>query len=223
MTTLPNTSIRIDIVSDVVCPWCIIGFKQLEKALIATELTADITWHPFELNPQMAPQGENLRKHTAAKYGTTIEGSAEARMRISAMGEELGFEFNYADDMRMYNTFLAHQLLHWARTKGQQHALKMELFSAFFTRRLHIGETNVLASSAANIGLDSKEALAILEDGRFAKDIRLEQKYWTDQGITGVPAIIINQRQLVTGAQGVENYISILEQRVEEPNKIDAS
>jgi len=223
MTTLPNTSIRIDIVSDVVCPWCIIGFKQLEKALIATELTADITWHPFELNPQMAPQGENLREHTAAKYGTTIEGSAEARARITAMGEELGFEFNYAEDMRMYNTFLAHQLLHWARTKGLQHALKMELFSAFFTRRLHIGETNVLASSAANIGLDSKEALAILEDGHFAKDVRLEQQYWTDQGITGVPAIIINQRQLVTGAQGVENYISILEQGVEEPNKTDAS
>lgn len=223
MTTLPKTSIRIDIVSDVVCPWCIIGFKQLEKALIATELTADITWHPFELNPQMASQGENLREHTTAKYGTTIEGSAEARTRITAIGEELGFEFNYAEDMRMYNTFLAHQLLHWAGTKGLQHELKMELFSAFFTRRLHIGEPNVLATSAGNIGLDSKEALAILEDGRFAKDIRLEQKYWTDQGITGVPAIIINQRHLVTGAQGVENYMSILEKLVEESLKIDAS
>ncbi len=219
MTTLANTPIRIDIVSDVVCPWCIIGFKQLEKALLATELTADITWHPFELNPQMAYQGENLREHTAAKYGTTSNGSAEARTRITAMGEELGFEFNYADDMRMYNTFLAHQLLHWAGTQGLQHELKMELFSAFFTRRLHIGEANVLASSAGNIGLDSKEALFLLEDGRFAKNIRLEQKYWTDQGITGVPAIIINQRHLVTGAQGVENYISILEKLVAEPLK----
>jgi predicted DsbA family dithiol-disulfide isomerase len=171
----------------------------------------------------MASQGENLREHTAAKYGTTIKGSAEARTRITAMGEELGFEFNYAEDMRMYNTFLAHQLLHWAGTKGLQQELKMELFSAFFTRRLHIGETNVLASSTGNVGLDSIEALAILEDGRFAKDIRLEQKYWTDRGITGVPAIIINQRHLVTGAQGVENYISILEQLVEEPLKIDTS
>jgi len=223
MTIIPKQSIRFDIVSDVVCPWCIIGFKQLEKALLATDLTANIIWHPFELNPQMDSQGENLREHTAAKYGTTIEGSAEARTRITSIGEELDFEFNYAEDMRMYNTFLAHQLLHWAGTKALQHELKMELFSAFFTRRLHIGERNVLASSAGNIGLDSKEALGILEDGRFAKDIRLEQKYWTDQGITGVPAIIINQRHLVTGAQGVENYISILEEIVDEPLKIDAS
>lgn len=216
MTTLPKPSIRIDIVSDVVCPWCIIGFKQLEKALTKTDVSADFTWHPFELNPQMDPQGENLREHTAAKYGTTPEGSTKARASITALGEDLGFEFNYANDMRMYNTFLAHQLLHWAGTKGLKHELKMELFSAFFTRRLHIGDPNVLASLAGNIGLDSKEALAVLEDGCFAKDVRRDQKSWTDRGISGVPAMIINQRHLVSGAQGIENYISILEQLREE-------
>lgn len=221
MTALPKQSIRVDIVSDVVCPWCIIGFKQLEKALITTNLTADINWHPFELNPHMAPQGENLRDHAAAKYGTTIEGSVEARARITAMGEELGFEFNYADDMRMCNTFLAHQLLHWAGTKGLQHELKMELFSAFFTHRFHLGEPDVLVASAGNIGLDSEEASDILEDGRFAKDVRLEENYWIDQGITGVPAIIINQSHLINGAQGVENYISILEQLKEELRRVE--
>ena len=221
MTVLPKQAIRIDIVSDVVCPWCIIGFKQLEKALIAADLTADFTWHPFELNPQMAPEGENLREHTTVKYGTTIKGSLEARVRISAMGEELGFEFNYADDMRMYNTFLSHQLLHWAGTKGMQHELKMELFSAFFTRRLDVGDPDVLAISAGNIGLNPEEALDILGDGRFAKDIRAEEKFWVDRGITGVPAMIINQQHLVTGAQGVENYISILEQIKEELVRIE--
>ncbi|GJM04229.1 MAG: DSBA oxidoreductase [marine bacterium B5-7] len=221
MTTPSRTAIRVDIVSDVVCPWCIIGFKQLEKALIETDMTADITWHPFELNPQMESQGENLREHTAAKYGTTTEGSAKARARITALGEELGFEFKYADDMRMYNTFLAHQLLHWAATKGLQHKLKMELFSAFFTRRLHIGDPNILASIAGNIGLDMQEALAILEDGRFAKDVRQDQKYWTDRGVSGVPAIIINQQHLVSGAQGVENYVSILKQLREEIQSIE--
>ena len=212
MTVLPNPSIRVDIVSDVVCPWCIIGFKQLEKALIATDLSAEITWHPFELNPQMATQGENLREHTAAKYGTTSEGSTKARERITAMGKELGFEFKYSDNMRMYNTFLAHQLLHWAATKGLQHELKMELFSAFFTSRLHVGDPAVLAALAGNIGLDVEEASEMLEDGRFAKDIRFEEESWINRGITGVPTMIINQRHIVNGAQGVENNISILRQ-----------
>lgn len=216
MTRLPKQSLRVDIVSDVVCPWCIIGFKQLEKALITTDLTADFIWHPFELNPQMPPQGQNLREHTAAKYGTTIEGSVEARARITSMGEELGFEFNYAEDMRMYNTFLAHQLLHWAGTKGLQHELKIELFSAFFTRRLHVGAQDVLVTLAGNIGLDLEEASDVLQEGRFAKDIRLEENYWIDRGITGVPAMVINQRHLVNGAQGVENIISILKQLKEE-------
>ena len=221
MTVFFRSPIHLDIVSDVVCPWCIIGFKQLEKALIETDLTADITWHPFELNPHMEPQGENLREHTAAKYGTTTEGSAKARARITEMGEELGFEFKYADDMRMYNTFMAHQLLHWAATKGLQHELKMELFSAFFTHRLHIGDPNVLASTAGNIGLDLQEALAILEDGRFAEDVRKNQKYWTNRGVSGVPAIIINQKHLVSGAQGVENYVSVLKQVNEELQSIE--
>ncbi len=216
MTTLPKQLIRIDIVSDVVCPWCIIGFKQLEKALITAEVSADIIWHPFELNPQMAAQGENLREHTAAKYGTTPEGSVEARANITAMGQELGFEFNYADDMRMYNTFLAHQLLHWAGTIGLQHKLKMELFSSFFTRRLDISTLDVLTAAAGDIGLDTKEASDILADGRFAEDVRSEEQFWIDRGVTGVPAMVINQRHLVTGAQGVENFISVIEQLKEE-------
>jgi len=203
--------IRIDIVSDIVCPWCIIGYKQLEKALIATGVSADIIWHPFELNPQMAAQGENLREHTAAKYGTTPEGSVEARANITAMGEELGFEFNYADDMRMYNTFLAHQLLHWAGIKGLQHKLKMALFSSFFTRRLDISTLDTLVTAAENIGLDPTKASEILTDGRFAKDVRQEENFWIERGVTGVPAMVINQRHLVTGAQGVENYISVIE------------
>ena len=103
----PDSRVRIDIVSDVVCPWCVIGFKQLEKALELTAIAAEIDWHPFELNPHMAEEGENLREHLAAKYGTTREESIRARARLTELGDELGFTFNYSDDMRMYNKRLS--------------------------------------------------------------------------------------------------------------------
>ena len=105
------TPLRVDIVSDVVCPWCVIGYHQLAHAANATVVAIDVHWHPFELNPNMVQEGENLREHLAAKYGTTPEGSRKARARLTEMGAALGFTFNYADDMRMVNTFRAHQLI----------------------------------------------------------------------------------------------------------------
>ncbi len=134
------TTLRIDIVSDVVCPWCVIGFKQLERAIDESGVAAEIHWHPFELNPQMAEEGENLREHLAAKYGTTPEESRQARDRLTEMGEELGFTFSYAGDMRMVNTFRAHQLLHWAEVEGRGQDLQMALFAAFFTERRDLND-----------------------------------------------------------------------------------
>ena len=211
---MPETTtarLRVDIVSDVVCPWCIIGYKQLERALERSGTAAEVHWHPFELNPRMAPEGENLREHLAAKYGTTPEGSRAARARLTALGAELGFTFNYADDMRMYNTFRAHQLLHWAGGQGQQHRLKMALFGSFFTERRDLHDPEVLADAAAMIGLDRGEALAVLADGRFADAVRDEERFWTSRGIAGVPAVVFDQRHLLVGAQGVENYTRVLE------------
>lgn len=212
MTDQNPAQLRIDIVSDVVCPWCIVGFLQLEQALKDTQTDAEIHWHPFELNPQMAQEGQNLREHLAEKYGTTPQGSIDARARLTDIGKELGFAFNFTDDMRMANTFRAHQLLHWAGTKGLQHALKMKLLATNFTLNHNVNDNDVLADAAAEVGLDRDEALAVLEDGRFAETVRTQQQFWTSQGIQGVPAMVFNQRHLVTGAQGVDNYASMLQQ-----------
>lgn len=216
---MPETTgpeIRIDIVSDVVCPWCIIGFKQLELAVAESGIGVVVHWHPFELNPQMAEEGENLQEHVATKYGTTPEGSRKARARLTELGASLGFTFDYADDMRMVNTFRAHQLLHWAESLGQGHQMKMALFAAFFTERRDVNDPQVLADVAAGIGLDRAEALAVLADGRFAEDVRTREQFWTSHGIQGVPAMIFDKHYLVSGAQGVENYRAFLAQVAEE-------
>lgn len=203
---------RVNIVSDVVCPWCVIGYHQLARAADETGVSIDVHWHPFELNPQMAEDGENLREHLAAKYGTTPEGSRKARARLTEMGAALGFEFNYADDMRMVNTFRAHQLIDWAEDKGQAHDMKLALFAAFFTRRENLNDIGVLADVAMGIGLDRDAALAVLESGDRAQIVRDKEQFWTSRGITGVPAMIFDRQHLVTGAQGEDTYRRILTQ-----------
>ncbi|MEO1236644.1 MAG: DsbA family oxidoreductase [Planctomycetota bacterium] len=218
---MPDTqAIRIDFISDVVCPWCIIGYKQLERAVALTgskaDIHVDLHWHPFELNPTMAPEGENLREHLAAKYGTTPAGSKKARERLTRLGAQLGFTFDYADDMRMVNTFRAHQLIHWAGTEGRAHDMKMALFAAFFTHRQDLNDPKVLADCAAQIRLDRREASDVLKDGRFAQSVRGAETMWLRQGIQGVPAIVFEQRYLLTGAQGVETYSAALERIIEQ-------
>lgn len=211
-----GTRLRIDIASDVVCPWCIIGYRQLETALRETGMQAEIHWHPFELNPQMPDEGEDLQQHLAAKYGSTPEDSRKSRARLTAMGAELGFTFNYADNMKMVNTFRAHQLLHWAGTQGREHELKMALFEAYFTHRQDVNGPEVLADISGRIGLDRNEALAVLRDARFADAVRDAERLWINRGIQGVPAMVFNQKYLVTGAQGTDNFTSILQQLAEE-------
>lgn len=211
-----GTTLRIDIASDVVCPWCIIGYKQLEAALRETGMQGEVHWHPFELNPQMPEEGEDLQQHLAAKYGSTPEDSRKVRARLTTMGAELGFKFDYADDMRIVNTFRAHQLLHWAGPQGREHDLKMALFAACFTHRQNVNDPEVLADVAASVGLDRDEALAVLRDARYADAVRDAERIWTERGIQGVPAMIFNQKYLVTGAQGIENFTAILRQLAEE-------
>lgn len=207
-----TTPLRIDIVSDVMCPWCLIGYRQLSKALEATGTLHEIHWHPFELNPEMPPEGQNTREHLAEKYGSTPEQSEQARQHISALGNELGFPFRWSDASHMHNTFNAHQLLHWADQQGRKHDLKQALFAAHFTDQRNLSDDAVLADIAAEVGLDRDEALAVLKDQRFANEVRSEEHFWQQQGISGVPAIVFDRKHLVTGAQGVENYTSILSQ-----------
>lgn len=212
MTTANSKKLHIDIVSDVVCPWCVIGYRQLAKALEVSGTDYELHWHPFELNPDMPPEGQNLREHLAEKYGASKEQSQENRLRITEAGANVGFDFRFADDMRMHNTFNVHQLLHWADQQARMHDLKQALFVAHFTHRRNLSDNNVLADVAAEIGLERAEALAILEDQRFASEVRTAEKSWLSKGISGVPAVIFNHRHLVTGAQGLENYARILEQ-----------
>jgi len=211
---------RIDIISDVVCPWCIIGFKQLDAALAERGIAHDVHWHPFELNPNMPREGQNLREHIMQKYGTSPADSAKSRDRMTAMGSDLGFTFAYRDDTRMWNTFQAHQLLTWAAETEHQHALKLALFAAHFTDGRDIADPEVLADVAASVGLDRAEAAAVLTDGRFADQVRQEEAGWQQQGIQGVPAIILNQRYLVSGAQGVETFGRILDKIAEQPQPV---
>ncbi|MCX2725479.1 DsbA family oxidoreductase [Roseibium salinum] len=208
--------LQIDIVSDVVCPWCIVGFKQLEMAIEQTGVSAAIKWHPFELNPDMSEDGENLREHIMRKYGSTAEQSQAVRDRLTELAAGLGFDFRFSDDMRMVNTFKAHQLIHWAGPEGKEHPLELALFEAYFRDGKDLNEPEVLADIAAGVGLDRDEALKVLEDGRFADVVRQEEAFWTGNGIQGVPAVIFERRHLISGAQGADNYSSIIRQLVGE-------
>lgn len=210
-----TNKLRVDIVSDVMCPWCIIGYRQLRLALDATDIEAEIHWHPFELNPQMPPEGQNTREHIIEKYGSTPEQSEKSRQHMEALAAELGFDFQWTETSRMHNTFNAHQLLHWADTHGLKHDLKLALFTAHFTDQRDLSDRAVLADIAAETGLDRAEAAAVLEDQRYAEAVRSAEQFWLQQGISGVPAMVFDRKYLVTGAQGTDNYASILSQVAE--------
>lgn len=204
--------LRIDIVSDVVCPWCVVGYRQLAAVLEQTNTAHEIHWHPFELNPNMPSEGQNMREHITEKYGSSKAESDASRAQITKVGSDVGFEFNFTDDLRMHNTFNLHQLLHWAEQQGRMHELKQGLFTAHFTDNRNLSDITVLADIAAEIGLNREESLAVLEDQRFASAVREVEQHWQRQGIQSVPAIIFNEQHLVSGAQGVDNYVNILEQ-----------
>ena len=204
--------LQIDIISDVMCPWCIIGYRQLEEALEATGTEHEIRWHPFELNPQLPPEGQSITENFQQKYNSPPDKTRETVQMYADIGASLGFEFNLDDDSKMHNSFNLHQLLHWANEQGRKNDMEMALFKAHFTDGREMSNISVLADVAAEIGLDREEAVAVLEDQRFADAVREEQKFWIEQGISGVPAVVFDRKHLVTGAQGVDNFTSILNQ-----------
>lgn len=206
--------LRIDFVSDISCPWCVIGLKSLEQALlrIGPELGIDLHFQPFELNPQMAPEGEDIALHLARKYGASDEQAARTRETIRVRGAELGFRFEMDQRGRIYNTFDAHRLLHWAEEQGQQRALKLALFEAYFTRGLDPSSHEVLERVAGEIGLDSAEAAQVLASGAYATEVQEREQFFQKAGISAVPAIIINQRHLISGGQPPEIFEQALRQ-----------
>ena len=207
----PRPVVQIDIVSDVVCPWCIVGFRQLDQALKQGNILARLRWHPFELNPNMGTEGQNLREHIVEKYGSTPEQSQQARDRLTGLGAELGFAFNFTEDSRIYNTFAAHQLLDWAEEQGRQHPLKLALFEAYFTHQRDVSDPEVLINAVAAAGLDPDGARRALASGAHVQPVREKQQFWTSRGISGVPSMVFGGKYLLTGAQGADTYAQVLQ------------
>ena len=196
-------SMKIDFVSDVSCPWCIIGLRGLEQALerVGDLVEADIHFEPFELNPAMPADGQNIVEHVAQKYGSTTEQSAAARKMIQDRAAEVGFRMVTSDQSRIYNTFDAHRLLHWAGLEGRQSALKHALFDAYFTNGENPGDHDVLVAAAGKAGLDEATAREVLTSGRYGDDVRAAERRWHEEGINAVPAVIINNKYLISGGQ----------------------
>lgn len=204
-----TTPIKIDFVSDISCPWCVIGLKGLEEALMRLDhlVDADIRFQPFELNPHMPAEGQRLLDYAAQKYGSTREQMLERRAMIRDRAAALGFTIALPpEEGRVYNTFDAHRLLHWAGIEGCQRELKLALFDAYFTQCLNPGDHEVLADAAKGAGLDRNAAMEVLRSGRYADEVRAAEAKWRAKGISGVPAIIINDRYLISGGQPAELF-----------------
>ena len=219
-----TVSIKIDFVSDVSCPWCIIGLKGIEQAQkrVGDLVEVDIHFQPFELNPDMPAEGQGLMEHVAQKYGSTPQQFTERRQGIRDRAAELGFTIALPpEDGRVYNTFDAHRLLHWAGLEGRQHQLKLALFKAYFTDCLNPSDPGVLADAAQSAGLDREAAAEVLSSGRYADEVRAAERHWQSKGISAVPAIIINDRYLISGGQPAEVFENAFRQVASEMSAPD--
>ncbi|WP_153914873.1 DsbA family oxidoreductase [Shewanella sp. TC10] len=213
-----SKKIKLDIVSDVVCPWCIVGYKALEQAIaeLGIEDKIELEWQPFELNPDMPAEGEELRAHVARKYGSSREDSDRARANITARGAELDFEFNFGEQMHIVNTFDAHILLDYAKQFHQQTELKLRLFSAYFTEHKDISDRAVLANELTSIGLNADEAMKLLDNPEVKSRINMEKSQWTSAGISSVPTVVFNRTSALNGAHPVASYKQVLTELVAE-------
>jgi predicted DsbA family dithiol-disulfide isomerase len=214
--TTPH-QIRIDIVSDVVCPWCVIGYRQLERAVgvLGDRAEVHVRWHPFQLAPDLPPEGRTLGDYSRERYGATPEQAQASRSRITALGEELGIDFRYSGESRIYNTARAHRLLVWAGEQGRQTALKLALFEAYFTGQRNVSDDDVLLDAADAAGLDREAARAALDEPRYAEIVNEEVRYWQDQNVTGVPAFVVNGKYMIPGAQDAGTFVRFLERVIE--------
>ena len=212
--------VTIDIWSDVMCPWCIIGYKQLQTGLASLEgeVAAEIRWHPFELNPDMPPEGEDSAAHIARKYGRSPVEAAAGRERMSSIAEAAGYSFRYTGEgeaplPRMRNSFVAHKLLtHTLAAHGAeaQTRLKLALFDAHFQQRRDVGDAGVLADIFEAIGLPRHEAEVAFADPVLGERVRAEEAQAWDMNISGVPAMLVNGKYLIPGAQDPETYANAL-------------
>ncbi len=210
-----TTTLKIDFVSDIACPWCAVGLGALEGALqrLAPEVKAQIHFQPFELNPNMPAGGQDIGEHLSEKYGSTLEQQTQIRETIRQRGEEVGFKFNREGRGRVYNTFDAHRLLYWAGLEGAngpQHALKKALLEAYQGRAECVESHAVLLNAVRVAGLDVEKAQVILSSDTYAQEVRAREQFFQQAGIHSVPAVIINDRHLISGGQPVEVFENAL-------------
>lgn len=217
-------ALTIDIYSDVMCPWCLIGYGQLTKALreLDGEIAAEIRWRPFELNPDMAREGEAQETHLQRKYRRSAEEGAGLRSQMKAIAEEAGVSVSYegADDeiseappAMIWNTRDCHKLLTFALEQAGpqvQTALKLALFRAHFNERRNLADRSLLLDIAASLGLHRAAAKSALDDPDLEARVLADEHQAWDMNISGVPAMIINEKFLIPGAQTPEVYVNAL-------------
>ena len=203
-----STHLKLDIVSDVSCPWCIIGYLALNQALtkIAPDISVDITWQPFELNPNMPKEGQDITEHITEKYGISVEQSEQNKSMIKQRGLELGYEFGNRGGGRIYNTFDAHRLLHWAKEFDKQTELKLALFDLYFKRNGDPSDHQQLLEVSEGVGLNKVKAQLILESNEYEQDVRDFQNHYQLAGISSVPAVIVNNKYLISGGQSSDVF-----------------
>ena len=206
---------KIDFVSDVACPWCAVGLNALEIALqrIGSDIPVELHFQPFELNPQMGSAGEDAVAYLSAKYGISAEQIARNQANIRERGAAVGFAFGTRT--RVWNTFDAHRLLHWAGEEGAagaQRALKQALLQAYHGQGLNPSDTEVLVAAAASAGLDETRAREVLDSGEYSADVRQAEVLWQQAGIRSVPSVVVNDRHLIQGGQPPEVFEQALRQ-----------
>ncbi|MDP3863657.1 MAG: DsbA family oxidoreductase [Rhodoferax sp.] len=211
-----TASLKIDFVSDISCPWCAIGLAALEKALdnVQGDVAVQLHVQPFELNPQMPAGGQDITEHLTQKYGSTAQEQAQIRDTIRQRGAGVGFVFNPSGRGRVYNTFAAHRLLHWVglASSERQLALKKALLVACHSHSQAMESAEVLLDAVAQVGLDVARASQILASDEFAAEVRAAEAFYTGLGIHSVPAVIINDRHLISGGQPAAVFEQALRQ-----------
>lgn len=209
-------NLKIEIVSDVSCPWCVIGYQSLSAALsqLAPQISSKITWHPFELNSAMPAEGEGLDEHLHKKYGSSKADMEQTRNMITGRGAALGFQFNFKEDGRIYNTFNAHRLLYWSKQFGKQTELKLALFGLYFTEGGDPSNIEQLLKVVEKVGLPVEDARHLMQSDELTQEVRAEQKKYLSMDISSVPTFIINDKFKITGGQPVATFVEMLNEIV---------
>jgi predicted DsbA family dithiol-disulfide isomerase len=204
----------IDVVSDVSCPWCIIGYQSLNAAIeeMGVADSVELNWRPFELNPTMPAQGQDRVEHLQQKYGGTLEQMAANRQSIVERGAAVGYEFKFAQSGRVYNTFNAHRLIHWAAEFSLQTKLKLALFDLYFQQAGNPSDEAQLLATVTAVGLDADLAKDVLDSGLYEREVRADQALSQQQGISAVPAFIFNNKYMISGGQPQEAFIEVLQE-----------